>query len=258
MRNLLSLLALTLLLLFACTGKEYITKDKTPPAKPHMIEHLGDLGDPSRLIDGQLYTADDENNGIDAYPDGDWFRISWDHLTDTDLDYIKIYRFDEFDSIPLPIDSISYNNDYYLDSSDSLITDRRYWYFIKVYDQSNNSAVSDTVGYKLLSKQILVAPGPGDFVDPSNITLEWQRSGTVSMFRVLVFDDSTRYIWHKDISVSFEENFFSQALPTNLFVGYNQESIYWRVDAFDWDSVLGIQIGSESNLRQLKLLSRKK
>jgi hypothetical protein len=248
--RILYLLLVCCVILGACSGKDKITIDKIPPTKPVLIPHLGDLGD-----FGTSYT--DDNNGIDAVPDGDWFRVSWEHLLDTDLDYIKVYRFDEFDLNPIIVDSIAYNNDFYVDSSNSLSTDKRYSYFIEVVDDSGNSTISDTVSYKLISKQILTSPSNGAYQDYNNITLSWQKSGFVSKFRILVFDDNNEYLWSRDIQVSFEGDFFDSTLPSNLLQNYTGNAIYWRVDAFDWDSELGYEIGSESNERVIYLNQRK-
>jgi hypothetical protein len=247
-----------IILLSACSGKDRITVDTIPPTTPIMIPHIGDLGDNAVLYNDQYVIPNEDNNGIDAVPDGDWFRISWEHLLDTDLDYIKIFRFDEFNPVPVVIDSISYNNDFYLDSSPSLSTNRRYSYFIEVVDDSGNSAVSDTVAYKLLSKQQLSYPSNGAYNDSLNLSLCWQKSGFVSKFRVLVFDSDHEYMWHRDIDVAFEGDFFKVSLPNNLLSGYDSDQIYWRVDAFDWDFELGAMAGSESLERVIYVNSGKR
>ncbi len=245
-----------LIALSGCSGKDKITVDNTPPTDPIMVPHLGDLGDNTYLLNDVPFTPDDDNNGIDAVPDGDWLRVSWQHLLDTDLDYIKIFRYDEFDTNPIIVDSISYENDFYVDSNNSLETNRRYSYYIEVVDDNGNSAVSDTVTYKLISKQILTYPDPGAYNDSLNLSLCWQKSGFVTKFRVLVFDANHDKLWHRDIQVSFEGDFFKVSLPANLLSGYTGGYIYWRVDAFDYDSELLMEIGSESQERLINVGSR--
>ncbi len=240
-----------MIFLFACAGKDKITVDKTPPAPPILTPHLGDLGDPA-IETYQNLIPTDENNGIDAVPDGDWLRISWSHLLDTDLDYIKIFRFDDSPNDPIHltalIDSIQYNpsEDFYIDSNAALQTNIRYSYYIEAVDNAGNSALSDTVSYSLLSKQILTYPQINSNVNPNNVAFGWQKSGFVSKFRLLVFNENHDYLWQNDIQVTTEGDFFEVVWPNNPPQQYTGK-IYWRVDAFDWDSELNMLIGSESN-----------
>jgi hypothetical protein len=257
MRHYILLFLLCLIVLMGCHGNDNLPTDNTPPTTPILIPHLGDAPDTTSYYNDEISILTDENNGIDAVPDDDWFRLSWGHLLDTDLDYIKVFRFDEQYNEPVMVDSISYNNDYYVDDTDSLYTNRRYSYYIEVVDQHGNSAVSDTVTYKLLSKQILTSPGYGAAFNPAQDSLCWQKSGFVSKFRLLVFDTDNVMIWHKDINVAFEQDFFAEKVPVNLFGSYPSDSFYWRVDAFDFDYELNMYIGSESNERLLYLASRK-
>lgn len=248
------ILCFILLLLCSCSGKDKLVTDTTPPLKPVLIPHLGDLGDDPYEYNGQvIYFFNEDHNGIDAVPDGNWIRVSWEHLLDTDLDYVRIFRFDEFNDVPALIDSISSNNDFYVDSRNSITTHRRYSYFIEAVDNSGNFTRSDTVSYKLLSKQILISPANDATVNPNNIKFEWQKSGFVSKFRLLLFDSNYNYIWKYDLDVSFEGDFFEAYGPSNLSQLNPGEFIYWRVDAFDYDSELDFFIGSESNERILYL-----
>ncbi len=257
MRSLPLITILGILLLLGCSGKDRITVDKIPPVSPIMIPHLGDTGDGFVQHNNQTIYLNEDNNGIDAVPDEDWFQISWEHLLDTDLDYIRIFRFDNIYNQPMLIDSVKYSNiDYYIDDTDTLFTHRKYSYFIEAIDQSGNSAVSDTVTYALISKQILTSPAYDEVTDPSNLTFEWQKSGFVSKFRLLIFDYNHEEYWHYDIDVAFEPDFFSVAAPVGLFEEYESDHIYWRVDAFDTDYELDILIGSESNERRLYLAQK--
>lgn len=257
MQNLLLFCTLSLIVLLGCHGKDRLPTDVTPPSKPIIIQHLGDMPDTTSYYNNQISILTDENNGIDTVPDEDWIRICWKHLLDTDLDYIRVFRFDEVYNEIVQIDSISYNNDFFVDDTDSLYTNRKYSYYIEVIDQSGNSAVSDTVSYKLLSKQILTSPDYGAIADPSDITFEWQKSGFVSKFRLLLFDDNHELVWFRDVNVAFEPDYFTVDVPTNLLSSYPSDHIYWRVDAFDWDYEMNIFIGSESEERLLYLVDRK-
>lgn len=251
------LVFVSLLVLLSCSGKDKITIDNTPPTKPILIPHLGDFGDGFVEYNNQTIFLNDDNNGIDADPDGDWIRVSWEHFLDTDLDYVRIFRFDEFNNTPTLIDSIRSDNEYYLDSSSSISTYVRYSYFIEVVDNNGNTAISDTVSYMLISKQTLISPDNESFAYADSIKFEWLRSGFVSKFRVMVFDNNHYYKWHSDIDVAFEEYSFTVDLPEDVLQGYTGDYIFWRVDAFDWDFELNMFVGSESNESTLYLQSRK-
>jgi hypothetical protein len=264
MSRLLLFFLILMIILTACSGKDKITVDNIPPIPPILIPHLGDLGDPPPypVYNGQTIIPDDENNGIDAVPDGDWIKVSWEHFLDTDLDYVKIYRFDDnpndiVHEVTL-VDSIGSDNEYYIDSRSDLSTNVRYSYYIEVLDNSGNSAFSDTVSYALISKQLLISPSNGAYQTPNNITFEWQRSGDLSIIRVLVFGEDHEYLWSSDIDVSFEDDVMTLNMPTNWqqSLGYTGDYIYWRVDAFEWDNELQIYVGSESNERILYLVTK--
>lgn len=267
MRNLIILVAVSIIVLFACSGKDLLTVDKIPPIRPILVPHRGDLGDSLVVVNGYLVNLiDDDNNGIDAVPDGNWIRVSWEHFLDTDLDYVKIYRFDEFNLIPSLIDSISSGNEYYVDSRNQLSTHTRYSYFIEVVDNSGNTSVSDTVSYTLLSKQIPIEPENESEMNPNDIVFRWQKSGEIGKFRIVVFDENHYYMWHDDIQVAFEGDYFDYVVdnPINLDAillktllnSYTGELIYWRIDAFTWDSELEFFIGSESYEQTLYLPSK--
>jgi hypothetical protein len=258
MRYLIALCLACVLILTACSGKDKLTTDTNAPFPPILIPHLGDLGDSPVDYNGQMITLDEDNNGIDADPDGDWIKVSWQHFLDTDLDYVKIFRFDENEQLPVLVDSIGPGNEYFMDSGSSLSAYVRYSYYIEVVDNAGNSSVSDTVSYALLSKQLLVSPANGSYADANNITFSWQRSGFISKIRVLVFDDLHQYLWHRDIDVAFEDDIMTTSMPSNWVqsLQYEGNLIYWRVDAFEWDNELQIFAGSESN-EQVLYLNRK-
>ncbi len=255
MRYILFFSFILIAVLFGCSGDDRIVNDKIPPVPPVLIPHLGDTGDGNtNYYGGPAIPLDDENNGIDAYPDGDWIRLSWLHFLDTDLDIVRIYRFTNFNPIPVKIDSIKANNDYYLDNKTPLSLHVIYSYFIDLVDNSGNFSRSDTVSYALLGKQVLVSPANGASLSYNNIIFRWEKSGFVSKFRVIVFDENHSRIWHEDQIVSFEQdNFFTQFSPV-IAAGYKGRTLYWRVDAFDWNSELDMYIGSESHERVFSIL----
>jgi hypothetical protein len=48
----------------------------------------------------------DDNNGIDAVPDGNWIKLSWDPFIDNDLSHLKIYRYSDIDTLAQEIANI--------------------------------------------------------------------------------------------------------------------------------------------------------
>ena len=73
MRKIIILTTLLLLvLLFSCSGDDPPEKDKIPPTTPKLISHLGDTGDDPIIVNGVTVSLNDDNNGIDTVPDGNW------------------------------------------------------------------------------------------------------------------------------------------------------------------------------------------
>jgi hypothetical protein len=245
-------LAVVLLLGASCAGNDHIDKDTIPPINPTLIPHLGDTGDPPTTHLGQPIIINDENNGIDTVPDGDWIRVVWDPFKDTDLSHLKIYRFDEFNTDPVQIDSLSASTLHFLDT-DSQLTERVWYsYFIDLVDSSGNTSRSDTVSYALLSKSILLTPENNDTVSPDPLTgvkFTWDNSGFASMYRLVIFDELSNYVWHQDLVVSFDTELLEIKLPTNLANEYSGQSLRWRIDSFDWDETMQKYMGSESEER---------
>ncbi len=220
-----------------------------PPAKPILIPHLGDTGDStdSLYFNGAWVVIQDETNGIDAIPEVDGIKISWEPLHDSDLDHIQVYRFNEI-SAPKMIASISPSQVSFNDmknvtmSPDSIYFE--YSYFIKVFDQMGNSTTSDTVSYRLLDKQMLHSPQNNATLESMNgLSFEFDTSGTSMKYRVLLFDESHELLWSSDI-LSVSENTYNIYYTGQLFTN---QTFKWRVDAFDWDSGLNMNIGSESH-----------
>lgn len=248
MRKLLLLLAL-LCIIFACAscaGTEDDNEDTVPPVNPVLIPHLGDTGDNPVDWDGQSIVLTEENNGIDAVSDGDWIRLLWEPFKDSDLSHVKIWRYDDFNPEPELIDSISASEDYYLDVSDDLTERVWYSYYIDLVDLAGNSSRSDTTHYALLSKCMPLQPENNATISTVGATFEWDSTGTVSFYRLMVFDENSEYFYHQDLYVAMEPE-LAITLPVNL--GLSGRSMRWRVDSFDWDQDKQIYIGSESNER---------
>lgn len=239
-------------LLAGCSGKDKSNKDTTAPYPPKLVAHLGDTGDYPIIYNGNELTLTEENNGIDTVPDGDWIRVLWEPFLDTDLSHIRIYRFDQFNPEPVMIDSLSASARQYVDSRNALNVETVYSYYIDLVDFSGNSARSDTVAYAILSKCQLVSPENNATVTPGAIVFKWDRSGFATRYRALVFDENHNYVWHQDIVVSFEDD-LSIPFPVNLAEEYSGRSLIWRIDSFDVNNELLMDIGSESNIRTLHI-----
>jgi hypothetical protein len=237
------------LVTLGCSGKELVTEDKIPPTKPGLIAHLGDTGDypDSVYYNGAWVLLTDDTNGIDAIPDVDGIRITWDHFLDLDLDYVDIWRFNDF-SDPRVIATIPSTQESYTDTKnvtmngDSLYY--RYSYYIEVFDRAGNSTKSDTVSYRLIEKQIPVTPGNGATISTmTGLHFVYGRSGNITKFRVLLFDDFHDLIWSQNVEGE-EQTTYSISYTGPVFTN---KTLLWRVDAFEWDSSLNMYIGSESH-----------
>ncbi len=247
-------IVLLALFLLNCSGKESFGIDDTPPDPLVMIPHLGDTGD-SIYVNGEQ--VNDSNNGIDTVPDNDWIRIQWQSVYDTDLDYIKIYRYGDYTPATF-VDSLTrsqVDTDEYLDSR--LHTQNpvgeTWHYYVKGYDQYGNYSVSDTVSYRLLQKPMLLAPAHFEQISPQNLTFEWFPTNDSIHYRVLVFDADHNYIWHNEYFIDEE----SGDILSLDYIGPsldNYDMIFWRVDSFDDVNIDGIAMsGAESYERILYL-----
>lgn len=247
MHKILATLALLSLVLFifSCSGTDKPEEDTTPPFPPTMIPHLGDTGDPPTNYYGQQTILTDDNNGIDTVPDGNWVRISWKPFLDQDLNLVRIWRFDEFNTTPVQIDSIAPNQSYYLDSKQQLPERIWYSYFIDIVDFAGNSARSDTVSYALLAKPVLLDPPNGATISPIGARVYWNSSGFASSYRLVLFDSNHNYVWHQDLFTALEDELFID-IPVNLLMQYSGQGMYWRIDSFDWDEERQQYMGAES------------
>ncbi len=236
------LMIIPLLILFGCTGEESLGVDTQAPNKPQLVPHLGDTGDGGNSsISGANYyntnIIDFENNGMDAVMDGNWIKTQWYRLEDSDIDYLRIFRFsaqeyyNAVDTLNFAqiIEIVDYDNQiYYVDRTSN--TDKNYFYFIEAIDNAGNATLSDTTGYKLIDKPILISPNNNSSCsceDIYDIVFEWLPSADATQYRLLIFNEDRELIWQ------------NTPLDTGSFnVQYEGPSIapgsvlIWRVDAF--------------------------
>ena len=234
-----------LLCLAACAGSENDNVDKIPPIRPVMVPHLGDTGDEPAEWNNLTVILNEENNGIDAVPDGDWIRVLWDPFKDSDLSHVKIWRFNDFEPEPVLVDSISAAARYYVDVSSDLTERVWYHYFIDLVDLAGNSSRSDTSSYALLSKSMLVYPQNNATVPRTNAEFKWESTGVASKYRLMIFDESNNYLHHQDLYAAMDSLYIK--LPVNM--DWYPRSVRWRVDSFDWDQEKLMYMGSESQER---------
>ncbi len=251
MKKIMFLFFIVLIIIIAgCSGKDESEKDKIPPIPPVLTPHLGDTGDPPVEYGQQIIVLNEDNNGIDAVPDGDWIRVLWDPFKDTDLSYIKVYRFNDFNPEPAFIDSVSAATHYFLDTDTNIMERVWYSYFIDLIDLAGNVSRSDTTSYALLPKSILITPADNAVVSPLDMRFKWRRIGSVGKFRIIFFDENYNYVWHKDITTNLEnEEFEVIDFPFNTAQEYAGQSLRWRVDSFEYDADREEYMGSESNER---------
>ncbi len=221
-----------LILMFNCSGEDSFGVDTTPPQKPDLIEHLGDTGD-FITADSVMnfYNTNDpdlENNGIDAITEGDKIQIQWQHLEDSDIDFIKIYRFSYQDyladtlSFSTCIDTVNYSEQTrYIDENPQI--GQNLFYYIDVFDIAGNSTLSDTVCYNLMDKP-LVNPVQNPVNNIYDLSFDWDIFES-EQYRILVFDENRQLIWHY--------NLLSNVDPPINYDGPFIEApatLYWRVD----------------------------
>ncbi|MBC8416370.1 MAG: hypothetical protein ISS80_01730 [Candidatus Cloacimonetes bacterium] len=239
------LLTSIVILLMSCTGEENLGVDSTPPEPPELIPHLGDTGDGGDefIFGANYYNTNDpelEYNGIDAVPGGNQMQIQWRNITDSDIDYLNIYRFSMQDYVfaidtlnfATMIDSVDYDNQSVYQDVTAPV-DYNLFYFIKAVDEAGNSTLSDTVGYKLIYKPSLLQPSYNEsFTNASNIIFKWA-GDTGLMYRLLVFDIDRNPLWQWS-PLGFEPLETQYGGP----VITPPVTLIWRVDVFGQSGVL--------------------
>jgi hypothetical protein len=244
------LLLIPLFILISCTGNESLGVDTKAPNKPELIPHIGDTGDIIAGFSGDsdtlnFYNIDFENNGMDAVMDGNWLKIQWLPLEDSDIDFLKIYRFSDIDynsdtlNFAQIVDTVDYNDQIYYVDQFSMLTDKINFYFIEAFDDAGNSTLSDTTGYKLIDKPILISPTEynNTFDNVFDVTFEWQHNGSNAILhRLLVFNEDRELIWQK--TPLDREDFI---VPYDGPSVDQNSMLIWRVDSFGHDSDITIE-----------------
>ncbi len=248
------MIVLALLLLFGCSGEDNPDIDTTPPTRPVMIPHLGGPGDPEIYLNNAWVELTDHNNGIDTVPDGNMMRIMWEPFIDTDLSHLNIYRYSDVQPDSVMVDQIAANYNDYLDRGP--LTERIWYsYYIELFDANGNSAISDTVSYALLAKPYLLNPANGAAVNVTNLDFVWNKADDqTGFYRVLLWNQDRKLLWHQDLYVSTEDNPLTMSFPVIVDEDNPIQSgdlLYWRVDYFDYDDLHEMNMGSKSEERYL-------
>jgi len=246
------ILTFAFILFGGCSGEDSPHVDTTPPTRPVMIPHLGVPGDPDIFMNDAWVEITDDNNGIDTVPNGDHMRIMWEPFIDTDLSHLKVFRFSDINPEPIEIDQIQANQYSYLDQG-PLVERVWYSYFIELFDASGNSTVSDTVSYALLAKPHLIEPQNGAVVDITNLEFQWNRADDrTGFYRVLVWNQHRRLIWHQDLYLGLEDDPLTMSFPIIVDEEnpiYPGDTLRWRVNYFDYDDLHQMNMGSKSEER---------
>jgi hypothetical protein len=267
MKYLILLIFLIALLFGGCAGNTDPSTDTEEAFKADLLEHVGDTGDIVKnsygIItdtlnfyygnDGTFY--ENENNGIDAYHEGDWILVPWRHISDPQTVSMELFRFSYMDYQNNVEDYISsvffapYNNsskDYHIDSFSGIEQpiDETWLYFLKTTHAGGATAYSDTVAYKLVNKPLLRAPADFmEFTILDTLIFEWDLNTTSSLVkhRLLVFDEYYNLVWFYNLlanetpEINFTE-LSGQVLEPGNYI--------WRVDAII-EMVSQIYIGSK-------------
>ena len=238
------LLIVLILILLGCTGEESLGVDTQAPNKPQLVPHQGDTGDiiagfqgdPDTLNFYNTYDIDFENNGMDAVMDGDWIKVQWFRLEDSDIDYLRIFRFSAEDyywatdtlNFAQIIDTVNYEEQiHYVDRTSN--TSKNYFYFIEAIDNAGNSTLSDTTGYNLLDKPYLISPVDNcSYQNIYQIVFVWEQVGSnARQHRLLVFNEDRELIWQN--TPLDQEDFIVPYGGPPIDPG---SVLIWRVDAF--------------------------
>ena len=265
------LLIVVLLVILSCAGTTDPEADEETAFIADLIEHTGDTGDILKNSHGIItdtlncyYGSDStyyelENNGIDAYHEGDWILVPWRHVSDPKTVALELFRFSYMDyqnNVEDYISSVAFipfNNftkDHYIDTFDDEeeAVDNTWFYFLKTTNADGNTALSDTVGYHLISKPILQTPAnQAGFTPSDSLIFEWDQNTTSSLVknRLLIFDENYHLIWfynllsNEEPVINFDELSGFELEPGNYI---------WRVDGIiEWVDELYID-GKQMNI----------
>ena len=257
--------------LFACAGEDATSVDTKPPAQPVLYSHQGDTGEYSNGTYLNFYRENDsvygwndlenEHNGIDAVASTlNEIQIEWRHLTDNDLAYVNVHRFNTIDDDTLQIKQLDPNVDRFSDQFLDYIgpVGKDWFYYIDVFDETGNNTISDTVCYHLLQKPILQSPYDGESVTSlSDIHFRWSKLESIDVigYRLLVFDKNRSLLWQYQPTDAPGDEFY---IPYGGEENDSVSKIIWRVDAIGSESyidvngtIFEIPAGSESAEREI-------
>ncbi|MBM4403493.1 MAG: hypothetical protein FJ042_03790 [Candidatus Cloacimonetes bacterium] len=136
-----------------------------------------------------------------------------------------------------------------MDNRAPLLTRVRYSYFIDLVDLSGNASRSDTVSYAILPKPILLSPENNANVAATDVVFQWNHTGATGYYRAVVLDSNREYVWHGDFYQSTEPDPLEIRFPVNIAMEQSGNSLYWRIDSFEYDFDMDMYIGSESEER---------
>lgn len=267
-------------MILSCSGSTSPDSESSEAFKINLFEHTGDTGDIIKNNYGVItdtlncyYGADStfyemENTGIDAYHEGNWIYLPWQHISDPTTVSLEVYRFsysdyqnsseeyiERIDFIPFS----SYNDDYYMDTFSGLQgtpTNETWFYYIKTTNAGGNTAYSDTAGYHLVNKPLLRMPYDGETYSLNDtITFSWELNSSISSikYRLLLFDEFYQLVWYYNLLSDEEPAIeYLASLDNNMLPG-----VYiWRVDAIieriDYLPVFGKNIPISSGAEALE------
>jgi len=252
------LIIILLLVILGCAGTTDPEAEDEEAFVADLVEHTGDTGDILKNSHGIItdtlncyYGSDStfyerENNGIDAYFEGDWILIPWHHISDSKTVSVELFRFSYMDyqnNVEDYISSVAFipfNNfteDYYIDTFDNVedAVDNTWFYFLKTTNVDEATALSDTVGYHLIAKPVLRTPADqAEFAPTDSLIFEWDQNTTSSLVknRLLVFDENYHLIWFYNLLAN-EEPFIDFGELSGLVL--EPGNYIWRVDGIiEW------------------------
>jgi len=201
-----------------------------PPAVPKMHLHNPDIPD--------------DEWGPDALTDTNGIHIEWDANEGENLAGYKIYRSTNPGSnyellATLSKESLSYEDE-------EVQLEKRYYYRLSAFDKDGNeSGMSETASYTLLSKPIPTAPLDQADIDTLSPTFSWIEISGAQAYIVHVFvkvNTSWQKIWTSQEKFSFDLLEISYNEDNSAIRPLEEGKQYrWRVDAIG-----GVTVGSES------------
>lgn len=188
---------------------------------------------------------DDNEQGIDAIPEGDAIYFSWHKLVDNEIDKYEIYRQTDPERDFYLIDTVQ--DTFYIDNLDyaTELNQRMYYFILSVNFDLKKSESSDTISYKLLEKPTPLMPS--GIINSNTPLFQWNDINQANDYIIRVKrSDTDHIIWNSTIQANFGS--------THQQIGYNSDGMAdvnalsteipyeWRVDVIGPES----NCGSES------------